>query len=119
MRREAKLAPAALGWLLVGLIAAAGCNLSDEECLKVRTEAFDIINESHVCGDDSDCYRTEWPGCGKPVSSKNLARLDPLQEKFDTGGCKEEPADCRNAPEVYCKQGLCVLRELKAMPTSE
>jgi hypothetical protein len=111
--------------MAVGLLLAStssvlsGCNLSDEECLKVRTEAFDVINESHVCGDDADCEPTRWPGCGKPVNTKNLARVDPMQDKFDKSGCKDDAQECRPTPEVYCKQGLCVFRELRAIPDSK
>jgi len=103
-------------WVLVGAIAgllpsAVGCGLSEQECMALRSEAFDIINESHTCNDDTDCIASEWPGCGKPLNLKNESRVTPLKGKFDEGKCAEPASECREIPEVYCKQGLCVFRE--------
>ncbi len=97
---------------LIGLVASTtGCGLSESECMGLRTQAFDIINESHTCNDDTDCLASEWPGCGKPLNVKNEARVRPHKDKFEEGKCKEPARDCREIPEVYCKQGLCVFRE--------
>ncbi|MBW2459843.1 MAG: hypothetical protein JRI68_35455 [Deltaproteobacteria bacterium] len=97
---------------LAGLVVStAGCGLSETECNVLRSEAFDVINESHTCNDDTDCLASEWPGCGKPLNVKNEARVKPLKDKFHEGKCKEPTRDCREIPEVYCKQGLCVFRE--------
>lgn len=94
------------------LLVAAGCDgLSEQECSDLRGKAFEIVNEAHPCNSDEDCVGTAWPGCMKPVSTKNNDRIVPLMEKFKKGKCKEPERDCRNPPEVYCKQGLCVVRE--------
>lgn len=102
-----------VGWALA-FLGALGCGnkLDDAKCEVLRSEAFDIINAAHVCADDADCVPTSWPGCAKPVSSKNKTRVAELKEKFDQGKCVEAKANCRETPEIYCKQGLCVFREL-------
>ncbi len=117
MRREAKGVLLVRGrWALAAWsasLAVAACNkMSTEECDGLRSQGFDIINTAHVCADDSDCAPTSWPGCAKPVNSKNKARIGELKDKFDKGKCVEEKATCRDTPEIYCKQGLCVFREL-------
>ena len=33
------------------------------------------------------------------------------EDEEAAGKCVEPPKNCRKAPEVYCKQGLCVFRE--------
>jgi hypothetical protein len=110
MRRKAKLGPPLA--LVALVLGGFGCNLSEEECLKLRGSAYEIINEAHTCNDDADCFPSEWPGCSRPASSKNLARVKDYKGKFDGGGCKEEAPSCPETPEVYCKQGLCVFRHL-------
>jgi len=100
-----------LAGLTVVVVGTAGCGLSESECMGLRSQAFDIINESHTCNDDADCLASEWPGCGKPLNTKNEGRVKPIQAKFDEGKCKEPERQCREIPEVYCKQGLCVFRE--------
>jgi hypothetical protein len=110
-----------LGWggcLTLGALALlSGCNdLSEEECLKLRGQAYEIINVQcdgclpHTCNDDTDCIGTTWPGCIKPVNKKNLEKVSALEKKFKEGSCKEEEQTCPDAPDVYCKQGLCVFR---------
>ncbi len=103
-------------WVLAGavvgiVVSLAGCGLSEDECMALRSQAFDVINESHTCNDDTDCAASEWPGCGKPLNIKNEARVTALKAKFDEGKCTEPASQCREVPEVYCKQGLCVFRE--------
>lgn len=88
------------------------CGLSSEECLKLRGDAYQVVNEAHTCNDDGDCHQSEWPGCAKPISSKNKARVDVHQAKYDKGGCTDDEDSCSQPPEVYCKQGLCVFRYL-------
>jgi hypothetical protein len=107
---------AGLVWsvLVVGMLAgSSGCGLSEEECLKIRGEAFDILNDHarenpHTCADDAACNASEWPGCAMPVNTKNLEKIGPLKAKFDEGNCTEPPAECPEVPVMYCKQGLCV-----------
>lgn len=105
---------AAMTFLVTGLAAVgiSGCGgLDEKECLKLRGEAFEIVNEAHPCGSDADCELSSWPGCERPISSKNKARIDPLAAKFTEGKCKDEEArECPEPPTVYCKQGLCVFR---------
>lgn len=100
------------GLFLLLTLTAVGCNgkLSEEECDKLRTDGFDVLNRAHPCNSDEDCVGSEWPGCMKPVSSKNAADLQPLSEKFKKGKCEEPKRKCPDPPEVYCKQGLCVFR---------
>jgi hypothetical protein len=93
------------------LALTLGCSLSDEECLTLRSEAFEVINGSHTCNDDVDCVLTEWPECPRPSSKKNMEKVTELKAKFDKGSCSEPPpARACEIPEVYCKQGLCVFR---------
>lgn len=114
-----------LGWSLslvpvlgLGALASlAGCNdLSEEECNQLRGQAFEIINVQcddclpHTCNDDTDCIGTTWPGCIKPVNKKNLDKITVIEDKSKKGSCKEEEQTCPDAPDVYCKQGLCVFR---------
>ncbi|MBM4374866.1 MAG: hypothetical protein FJ095_07260 [Deltaproteobacteria bacterium] len=110
MKKEAM---AVVGWT-VAFFSASGCSnkLEDAQCEVLRGQAFEVINSAHVCADDADCVPTNWPGCAKPVSSKNKARVLEFKEKFDQGKCVEAKATCRDTPEIYCKQGLCVFREL-------
>lgn len=110
MRRKARLLGVS-GFAALLFVALGGCGLTEDECLGVRSEAFDIINGSHTCNDDVDCLLTEWPECPRPTSKKNKETVDALKSKFDKGGCKEPalPRPCE-IPEVYCKQGLCVFR---------
>ena len=72
---------------------------------------FEVINQAHTCNGDSDCTASEWPGCERPVSKRHKAMIDGKQKSFKEGNCSDEPKNCRKAPEVYCKQGLCVFRE--------
>jgi hypothetical protein len=97
--------------LCAGGFGLACSGLSEADCDKARGEAFDVLNEAHTCDSDADCFASEWPGCSKPVSKKNLERIRPLAAKAKEGKCKEPAATCRPTPEVYCKQGLCVFRE--------
>lgn len=103
MRREA----------LAAALFLCACNkMSSEQCEALRVQAFEIVNAAHVCADDADCVPTTWPGCAKPVNGKNKGRIGELKDQFDKGKCVEEKASCRDTPEIYCKQGLCVFREL-------
>jgi hypothetical protein len=91
----------------------AACGLKEEECLKIRGEAYDIVNDAkmenpHTCGEDADCEPSEWPGCAMPVNLKNRDRIAPLKVKFDEGSCVEPTQECPDKPLMYCKQGLCV-----------
>lgn len=115
MRGKAKagtwdwMARVALLGVLLG--ALAGCGLDAKACTVLRTQAFDILNEPHTCNDDIDCIGSEWPGCTKPLSKKNRGRMAPMRQQFDDGKCVEKEQECREPPEIYCKQGLCVFNE--------
>lgn len=104
---------AAVGWT-VAFFGAGGCGnkLEEAQCGSLRGQAFEIINAAHICADDAECVPVDWPGCAKPVSSKNKTRVLELKEKYEQGKCVEAKATCRDTPEIYCKQGLCVFREL-------
>ena len=107
--------------VLVGslsLWALAACHdLSETECLKLRGQAFDILNDQNhdhpqTCADDADCYASEWPGCPMPINGKNKDRITPIKDKFDKGNCKEPASQCPDTPLMYCKQGLCVSKHV-------
>ncbi len=112
MAREAKgFGLVAVAW--AASLALAACNkMTNEECETLRVQAFEVINSAHVCADDADCSPTSWPGCAKPANGKDKGRIAELKDKFDKGKCVEEKGNCRDTPEIYCKQGLCVFREL-------
>jgi hypothetical protein len=101
-----------MGMVALGL--GAGCGLSEKECTALRGEAYDVLNQAHTCNNDVECLPSEWPGCQKPVSKKSHEKIKGLWAKFQGGRCQEPAADCRPPPEIYCKQGLCVTRELAA-----
>lgn len=115
MQRTASWAAVVVGGAMGVALGACDRKVDQQACLALRGEAFDIINEPHTCDGDVDCALSEWPGCAKPVSNKNRARIGPVREKFTQGRCVEEKTECRTAPEVYCKQGLCVFREMAGM----
>ena len=95
------------------LVAAGGCSnsLDPKECLNLRADAFELLNKAQKCNNDADCRQSDWPGCAKPVSSESYGKIKPKKEAFTKGQCDETKASCREPPEVYCKQGLCVHRE--------
>jgi len=106
-----------MGTLLAASSSLPACGLNEKECATLRSQAFEVLNEAHTCNSDAECIGSKWPGCTKPASTKNADRLQRLQAEFDKGGCKEPERDCRLPPEVYCKQGLCVFRELAGSPS--
>ena len=86
--------------------------MDPKECDKIRGEAFELLNKAQHCDTDADCQESEWPGCAKPLSKSVAGQIKPMKESFQKGKCEEpKTAPCREAPPVYCKQGLCVHRE--------
>jgi hypothetical protein len=116
MRRLFRLA-ALLAAAPLALVAFAGCDnkMEAKECDKLRGEAFELVNVAQHCDADKDCRPSEWPGCSKPLSNTSFDKIEPMRDKFTKGKCEEPKIDCKDAPPVYCKQGLCVHRE-KGMP---
>lgn len=116
--RASRVAAAALltvGTLFVLGTAAIGCEkkMDPAECDKIRSEAFTLLGKGQPCGADADCKEAVWPQCRRPTNTKNFEALAEMQKKRADGKCEEKPADeCKDSPEVYCKQGLCVNREL-------
>jgi hypothetical protein len=100
----------ALSFVFLGF---AGCDnsMDPKECLNLRSEAFELLNKAQNCNNDGECRQSEWPGCAKPLSMKTFGALKPMRDSFTKGKCQETKPDCREPPEVYCKQGLCVHRE--------
>lgn len=98
----------------VGAIVAPGCEskMDVKECDKIRGEAFEMLNKAQHCNTDADCRQSDWPGCQKPVSNGTYDKLKPMADTFKKGQCEEPKLTCKPAPESYCKQGLCVHREL-------
>jgi hypothetical protein len=113
------LLSAALG--VSTLFSALGCDkaLEEKECAKLRGQAFDLLNKAQPCATDNDCMQSEWPGCEKPSNQKTADAIRPMREQFTAGQCVEPKQECRKPPQVYCKQGLCVHREVGMTPTDE
>ena len=92
---------------------AGGCSneMDPKECMKLREDAFTLLNAAQHCDTDADCLQSDWPGCAKPLSKATLDKMKPMKDAFDKGKCKEDKSGCKEPPPVYCKQGLCVHRE--------
>jgi hypothetical protein len=102
----------ALATAVFALALVAGCSkLDPKECDKIRGEAFDMVNKAQNCNGDVDCRQSEWPGCPKPISAKTDDAITPMFASFKKGQCEEPKQDCKEPPDSYCKQGLCVHRE--------
>ena len=103
-------------WLAPALLAlfALGCSgkLDAKECDKLRGDAFDLLNKGQQCNDDKDCRQSDWPGCAKPISNSNYDKISPMSAAYKKGQCEEPKIECKKPPESYCKQGLCVHREI-------
>lgn len=113
------LATFAVGITLAALSTSCKPKLKPEECATTRKEAFEILNKAQPCATDPDCHQSSWPGCEKPSNQKTLDAIKPIHEKFTNGQCEDPKPECRAAPEVYCKQGLCVHREKGIVPSDE
>jgi hypothetical protein len=111
--RSVRPAAALFAFLAFALSLAAGCEsgMDPKECDKIRGEAFDLVNKAQHCNTDVDCRQSDWPGCAKPVSTASYDKIKAMHDPFTKGKCQEPKSDCREAPPVYCKQGLCVHRE--------
>lgn len=109
----ARAAIAAAAVAALGGLGALGCEnkMAPEECDKLRAEAFQTLNKAHHCGEDKDCRQSAWPGCQKPLNNKDYDAIKPLEDRYKAGKCEEPKIECKDPPEVYCKQGLCVHRE--------
>ncbi|MCC6556176.1 MAG: hypothetical protein IT372_24715 [Polyangiaceae bacterium] len=105
-----------LALLALSLLAACESKMDPKECDKLRGDAFDLLNKAQHCNDDGDCHQSDWPGCAKPLSNATLDKIKPMADQFNQGKCEEPKVECREPPEVYCKQGLCVHRERGASP---
>lgn len=99
-------------FLLLALAAGCESKMDPKECDKVRGDAFELVNKAQHCNTDADCRQSEWPGCAKPISNATFDKIKPMSESYKTGKCEEPNVDCKAPPEAYCKQGLCVHREL-------
>ncbi|HTJ83525.1 MAG TPA: hypothetical protein VL400_17515 [Polyangiaceae bacterium] len=108
-----------------GAVLIPGCEkrATLEECDGWKGEAFALKNKAQPCATDADCKQSEWPPCESPVDTKTIDAIKPLKQKWDDGKCeavaeedrvakKKQKMECRTPPEVYCKQGLCVHREV-------
>ena len=105
------LAPLALCALAAPFWSGCSNDLDPKECLKLREDAFELLNNAQHCNNDTECRQSDWPGCAKPLSQESYGKIKPMKDSFTKGKCQETKADCREPPEVYCKQGLCVHRE--------
>jgi hypothetical protein len=105
------LATLTLGALALPLFGGCSNEMDPKECLKLREDAFDLLNKAQHCNNDAECRQSDWPGCAKPLSMTTYDKIKPMKDGFSKGKCQETKSDCREPPEVYCKQGLCVHRE--------
>src|SRR5262249_10225827 len=110
-RLRSTLAPLAVLALTSPLWGGCSNTLDKNECLKLRADAFELLNKAQHCNNDADCRQSDWPGCAKPLSQETYGKIRPMKESYTKGKCEEPKAECREPPEVYCKQGLCVHRE--------
>lgn len=103
--------------LLAAFVSLAGCSnkIEQKECDKLRGEGFDSINAAQHCGTDADCSQSKWPGCARAINAKTAAAVGLISDKYKKGECEEPKMTCKEPPEAYCKQGLCVHRE-KGVP---
>ena len=97
--------------LLTVSFASCEKKMPKAECDNHRAEGFKILNKAQPCGGDADCKEAVFPECRKPLNTKNFDLLDEMKKKTEEGKCETKPADCKDSPPVYCKQGLCVNRE--------
>lgn len=97
---------------LASLVLLAGCSkLDPQECMKLKDQAFELINQANSCSTDADCRPTEWPGCKKPVSGENFSKIHGMMETFQKGKCQEKPNQCpKDSPPTYCAEGICAFR---------
>ena len=105
------LTPLALAALVAPLWSGCSNSLDENQCSKLREDAFELLNKAQHCNSDTDCRQSDWPGCAKPVSQESHGKIGAMKDTFTKGKCEEKKADCREPPEVFCKQGLCVHRE--------
>jgi hypothetical protein len=117
--RWLRLSLASLALAALALPAFGGCSnsMDPKDCMKLREDAFELVNNAQHCNSDADCRQSDWPGCARPLSQETYGKVKPMKESFAKGKCQETKPDCREPPEVYCKQGLCVHRE-KGTPES-
>lgn len=108
-------APLCAAPLVLALLAGCDSKMEAKECDKLRGEAFDLLNKAQHCNTDADCRQSDWPGCAKPISQTTADKIKPMSEQFTKGKCEEPKLECKEAPESYCKQGLCTHRE-KGVP---
>lgn len=106
------LAYAALTLLALALAPGCESKMEAKECDKLRGEAFELLNKGQRCNGDADCRQSEWPGCQKPVSNGTYDTIKPMMDAYKKGKCEEPAIPCKPPPESYCKQGLCVHREV-------
>lgn len=104
---------AALFAVALALPLAGGCSnkMDPKECSKLREDSFELLNKAQHCNTDADCRQSDWPGCSKPLSLSVYDKIKPMHDAFSKGQCEEAKPECREVPQVYCKQGLCVHRE--------
>jgi hypothetical protein len=101
-----------LAFLTLGLLAGCDSKMDPKECDTIRGEAFDLLNKAQHCNTDADCRQSDWPGCARPASNATSEKIKPMADKYKEGKCDEPKAECKPPPQVYCKQGLCVHREV-------
>lgn len=107
--------------LVAFFIALSGCGeknegMPEKECGDLRSQAFKLIaggpgHAGHGCKTDDDCKETTWPECRRAVNQRYFDEIAALEKKYDDGKCKGTVDACEDVPPVYCKQGLCALKE--------
>jgi hypothetical protein len=101
----------------IALLVLTSCDdLPEEECMRLRSAAFDLLNEPHPCATDRDCMLSPWPGCAKPFNARSAALMGDLQKQFDKGSCVEPVAKCDPPLSMLCDRNLCAFRQRGKQP---
>jgi hypothetical protein len=95
----------------MALALVACSDMSEAECLTLRSAAFDLLNQPHPCSGDEDCVPSRWPGCAKPSNERHVAQLAEFEAKYKKGACSEPELACPDPLGVYCDRNLCVFRQ--------
>jgi hypothetical protein len=92
------------------LLATASACRSEQACLALRAQGFEVVNQAHPCNDDSDCRISEWPTCGKPLNARSEARLQALEGESAAANCRQAPTTCPSDASAFCDRNFCIAR---------
>jgi hypothetical protein len=52
-----------------------------------------------------------WPGCGNATNTTVAKTVNDLKKSYEDAGCPTFKMKCPVTGAVFCKQGLCTLKE--------